>query len=84
MSSEPSDPDSVPLQDEQEDAHFFQTLNGRSFNTLNQRYMLPADQDEVKVHSISTFYSALQKKKRLTPVAFSALRIAPPDDAVRI
>ncbi|KAF5380899.1 hypothetical protein D9615_004003 [Tricholomella constricta] len=31
-----------------DDSEFFRTVHGRSLNTLNSRYMLPADRDEVK------------------------------------
>lgn len=32
-----------------DDAEYFKTVYGRTLNRLNPRYMLPADEDEVKV-----------------------------------
>ncbi|KAJ8454848.1 hypothetical protein ONZ45_g19147 [Pleurotus djamor] len=38
--------------DTDDSASFFRTLHGRSFNTLNTRYLLPADQDELKRYKL--------------------------------
>lgn len=32
-----------------DDSAFFRTLHGRKLNSMNNRYMLPADEDELKV-----------------------------------
>lgn len=45
-----------------DDTEFFKTVHGRILNTLNTRYMLPVDKDEIKVrvsflfHSVPTSY----------------------------
>jgi hypothetical protein len=33
----------------EDDTDFFRNVHGRTLNTLNPRYMLPVDRDEVKV-----------------------------------
>lgn len=37
------------LTDRDDDSDYFRTIHGRALNTLNDRYMLPVDHDEVKV-----------------------------------
>jgi hypothetical protein len=47
MSDESLPPDFSILGDD--DTEFFRTVHGRILNTLNPRYMLPADEEEIKV-----------------------------------
>jgi hypothetical protein len=44
----------------EDDAHFFRRVHGRWLNATNERYMLPADEDEVRVSSLSHIYSGRQ------------------------
>lgn len=36
----------------EDDSEFFTQIHGRNVNTINQRYMLPADADEIRVSLI--------------------------------
>ena len=47
MSDESLPPDISILGDD--DTEFFRTVHGRVLNTMNPRYMLPADKDEIEV-----------------------------------
>jgi hypothetical protein len=47
MSDESLPPDISILGED--DTEFFRAVHGRILNTLNTRYMLPADRDEIKV-----------------------------------
>jgi hypothetical protein len=39
----------------EDDTKYFRRTHGRTLNTMNERYMLPVDEDEVQVHSISSY-----------------------------
>jgi hypothetical protein len=49
------EPSSVSMLDSQldyvgeDDTQFFRRVHGRRLNTMNERYMLPVDDDEIKV-----------------------------------
>lgn len=77
MSAEFSPPD-IPYLGE-DDADFFQNIHGRTLNTLNPRYMLPVDRDEVKVFPslfspcpfiFTKFLQAFRAPSQAAPVRF--------------
>jgi hypothetical protein len=39
----------------EDDSQFFKEIHGRKFNALSQRYMLPADEEEVRVSTPMSF-----------------------------
>jgi len=51
MSNEPPPPEISYLGDD--DKEFFRNVHGRLLNTLNPRYLLPVDRDEIKVFSFN-------------------------------
>jgi hypothetical protein len=66
MSDESLLPDYTVLGDD--DTEFFRTVHGRTLNTLNPRYMLPVDVDEIKVRTFLLFLV-----HSLMPITYSVL-----------
>ena len=72
MSDESSLPEISNLGDD--DTEFFRHTHGRILNTLNPRYMLPVDSDEIKVVS----FNSIGDSGPFVHVKHTALRATPP------
>jgi hypothetical protein len=77
MSQDPSPSDVSFVGDD--DSSYFRTVHGRSLNTLNTTYLLPVDQDEIKVRRnpsvskscpISLFIQRFQLHHRMLQYVF--------------